>query len=658
MARAVTIGNGNLLVGLDGRGQVRDLYYPFVGEANHVSGASGNYVHRIGVFVDGHISWLDDPGWKVSVGSEEGTCIGSLFAENLELGISISSRDAVHNEQNIFLRHFTVHNHRSETRMVKLFLSQQFRIFESQRGDTGFYDPRVNAIIHYKGDTTILVNAMSGKQQFQEYNIGLFGIEGREGTYLDAVDGVLECNPIEHGSVDSVLGLSFQIAGQSSNDAYYWVVFGKSIAEVHMLDEHVLTEEPERLIASTEAYWHAWLEKEQTDLSLLSAELQTLYRRSLLVMRVHTDNRGGIIASSDTDMLHHGRDTYSYVWPRDAAVIAHAFDVAGYRDVSRRFFEFIAERLDPSGYLMHKYRSDGALGSSWHPWIINGEPRLPIQEDETATVVFMLWEHYERYHDVEFIESMYNKFIEPAAEFMCEYIESLTGLPQASFDLWEEKYGTSTYTAASVYGGLMAAAKFANTLGKDEASRTYQAVAQRMQRAIGDVLFDEQKGVFMKHVLHTSDGDLEFDRTLDTSSLYGLQLFRVFDSEDEKMERMCKAVLANLQVKGNSEGFVRYEGDAYYQQQDAGSPNPWVITTLWVARYYIEKAEKLKDLKYPLELLQWTASHANHGGLLAEQMHPDTRQQLSTSPLVWSHAEFVLAVRAYLDRVEAINEQK
>ena len=53
MARAVTLGNGNLLVGLDGRGQVRDLYFPYVGEANHVSGASGNFVHRIGVFVDG-----------------------------------------------------------------------------------------------------------------------------------------------------------------------------------------------------------------------------------------------------------------------------------------------------------------------------------------------------------------------------------------------------------------------------------------------------------------------------------------------------------------------------------------------------------------------------------------------------------------------------
>ena len=62
----------------------------------------------------------------------------------------------------------------------------------------------------------------------------------------------------------------------------------------------------------------------------------------------------------------------------------------------------------------------------------------------------------------------------------------------------------------------------------------------------------------------------------------------------------------------------------------------------------------MKDLKYPLEILNWTGSHANNGGMLAEQMHPNTREQLSTSPLVWSHAEFVLAVRAYLSKVEEL----
>ena len=39
---------------------------------------------------------------------------------------------------------------------------------------------------------------------------------------------------------------------------------------------------------------------------------------------------------------------------------------------------------------MHKYRPDKSLGSSWHPWVRNGKPELPIQEDETALVIYAL----------------------------------------------------------------------------------------------------------------------------------------------------------------------------------------------------------------------------------------------------------------------------
>lgn len=655
MARAVTIGNGSLLVGLDYRGQVRDLYYPHVGEANHVSGASGNFVHRIGVFVEDQIAWLDDAEWQITIGAESETSVGTMRAVHERLQVVLESRDAVHNEADVFLRNFTITNTAAESREIKLFLSQQFRIAESRRGDTAFFDPRVRAVVHYKGTTTFLINAMIDGVQFTEYNIGLFGIEGKEGTYKDAEDGVLEKNPIEHGSVDSVIALAANLPPGKTAEAYYWVVCGHTVAEVHTKDKYVIDETPERLIASTDAYWRAWLEKEPRDLSILPPALRTLFNRSLMTMRVHADNDGGIIASSDTDMLHHGRDTYSYVWPRDAAVIAGALDIAGYHDAARRFFTFIAKCLEPGGYLMHKYRSDGVLGSSWHPWIQQGKAKLPIQEDETAATIVAMWRYYETSRDLEFIESLYNPFIEPAAKFMCEYIEPTTGLPQASYDLWEEKYGTSTYTAAAVYAGLMAASRFAVILGKDDDARTYQAIAQRMQSAIASVLYSEELKMFVKHVRHTEDGDLEFDNTLDTSSFYGLIAFEVFDIDDPKIIAAAKTVEARLQVRSESKGYIRYENDGYYRMHDAETPNPWVITTLWMAQYYIKRATKLADLKQPLELLEWTASHATTGGVLAEQMHPTTRVHLSTAPLTWSHAEYVLAVDAYLKKVQELS---
>ncbi len=652
MARAITLGNGNMLVGLDYRGQVRDLYYPYVGQTNHVSGASGSYVHRIGVWVDGETSWLDDGEWVVTIGTDSDSVIGHVTAVNETRGVTLVTRDAVHNEHDVFLRHIVVHNDRDEEREIKVFFAQQFRIAESRRGDTALFDPRVSAIIHYKGRDTFLINAMINDVQFTEYNIGLFGIEGKEGTWHDAFDGVLEKNPIEHGSVDSIIALSHTYAPEASADIYYWVVCADSIPKAHTLDELVIDETPERLIVSTDAYWKAWLAKDNRDMSALPAELTKLYRQSLATIRVHTDNRGGIIASSDTDMLHHGRDTYSYVWPRDGAMIARVLDKVGYQDVAERFFEFASRCQEPGGYLMHKYLTDGSLGSSWHPWLQHGKPYLPIQEDETASILFALWEHYEISRDLEFVETHYNSFIEPAAKFISEYIEATTGLPQASFDLWEEKYGTSTYTAASVYGGLMAATRFAGLLGKDNDARTYQAIAQRLSTAIVTHLYKPELKMFVKQVFHTDDG-LVYDDTLDVSSFHGIVLFDVLPVDDERVKASLKTIEAKLVVNAESHGFVRYERDTYYTMQEAGSPNPWVITTLWVAQYYIAAATKAADLKTALGILEWTASHAGAGGTLAEQMHPHTREHKSAAPLIWSHAEFVMAVDAYLKKLES-----
>ena len=232
MARALTLGNGNMLVGMDYRGQVRDLYWPYVGQTNHVSGASGIFVHRIGVYASGVISWLDDEAWDITIGAVGDSVLGNFTAIHEGLGVTLSSCDAVHNEHDVFIRQFTVTNSSTEPQEIKLFLAQQFRIDESRRGDTAFYDPRVGAIIHYKGEDTFLINAMHNGKQFTDYTIGLFGIEGREGAYHDAHDGVLERNPIEHGSVDSVLGFTCELQAGLSADISYWISFKYSIMRV------------------------------------------------------------------------------------------------------------------------------------------------------------------------------------------------------------------------------------------------------------------------------------------------------------------------------------------------------------------------------------------------------------------------------------------
>lgn len=650
MARAVTIGNGSLLVGLDHRGQVRDFYFPHVGHANHVSGASGSYTHRIGVWVEGVLRWLSHSSWNITVDCSEATSGSSFCAYNSELGVRLRIVDVVHNEQNIFLRKIVVTNERDSERDIRVFFGQEFRISESRRGDTAYYDPRVGAVIHYKGHDAFLINAYVDGVQFKDYSIGLFAIEGKRGTYADAEDGVLSQNPIEHGSVDSVIGVSLQGKKKKNTTLYYWIAVGTSISEACKANEYILEETPERLLTSAERYWHAWLEKEFRNLSKINTELQTLYRRSLYIMRVHADNGGGIIASSDTDILNQGRDTYTYVWPRDAAIIANALDRAGYVDTTQRFFSFIAERIEDEGYLMHKYRVDGVLGSSWHPWVHDGVSRLPIQEDETAIVLFMLLKHYQSAKDLEFIEALYNPFIEPSADFMCGYVEAETHLPQSSYDLWEEKYGTSTYTVAAVYGALNAAAEISALLGKRENAQKYRNRAFLLKQALITHLYSVEQKMFVKLVRHEGDR-LAYDTTIDMSSFHGIIRFGVLDPFDKRVQNAYAVVKERLQVPGEFGGYMRYEGDGYYRTSVSAPPNAWCITTLWMAQYYIASARTKDDLKKAYALLMWVYDRAAESGILPEQIHPHTGEHLSTSPLVWSHAEYVITVDEYLKKL-------
>src|SRR5205085_12018676 len=177
---------------------------------------------------------------------------------------------------------------------------------------------------------------------------------------------------------------------------------------------------------TTKDFWYAWVNRQNFTFYGLDAEIVSLFKKSLFILRAHVDNNGSILASGDSDMLQHGRDTYSYMWPRDGAFSAIALDKAGDLNVARRFFEFCNDVITEEGYLMHKYRPDKSLGSSWHPWIRDGKMELPIQEDETALVIYALWKHYEITKDLEFIEAVYNTLIERAAHFMCSYVDEKT----------------------------------------------------------------------------------------------------------------------------------------------------------------------------------------------------------------------------------------
>src|SRR5690606_32599661 len=225
-------------------------------------------------------------------------------------------------------------------------------------------------------------------KSFTEFSTGILGLEGREGTFKDSEDGQLVGNAIEHGQVDSVMGITLTINSKASEKIFYWVIAAKSVTDAIKLNEYVYNRDPNEIIESTKNYWKAWVHNQNFSFYGLSDAIINLFNKSLVQIRTHVSKNGAIIASGDSDLLKHGRDTYSYVWPRDAAFSVLALAKAGDFNASKRFFDFCNHTITPEGYFMHKYLPDYSLGSSWHPWVQNGKKQIPIQEDETALVIY------------------------------------------------------------------------------------------------------------------------------------------------------------------------------------------------------------------------------------------------------------------------------
>lgn len=652
MARPLVFGNGMILVCLDKNAQVRDFYFPYVGSENHIGRRD---VHKIGVWVDGRISWFSDDEWIIDVRYKEDTMTSDIVARNESMRLSVNFADVVYNEKNIFLRSITVNNHAEEDREIKLFFNQQFEISQTYYADTAYYNPALHALVHYKGRRVFLVSARDENGEFfTEYSTGLFNIEGKEGTWRDAEDGKLSKNPIEHGEVDSTMGLVIKVKANSSRKVYYWICVGETLGEAERLQGHLLYKTEDHVIESTSKFWHAWVNNFDINFENLSDEVRDLFKRSLIVIRTHCDNRGGIIASGDSAQFQYGRDTYSYVWPRDGVFISLSMDKAGYSEVSERFYRFCNSVMAQGGYMLHKYQPDMSLGSSWHPWTQEGESQLAIQEDETALLLYGLWEHYSLNKNLESVENFYNPFIKKAAEFIKSYRDKKTGLPHSSYDLWEENYAISTFTAASVYGALVSASKFAEILGKDDEKDRFLRTAEEIKESIIKYLYDEERGVFLKSVKIEGDNIIP-NPIIDASSFYGCFRFGVLPVEDERLEKAFDLTKKALSESIPIGGVARYENDRYHAPVDGYKNvpgNPWFVTTLWFIQYKIAKAKSEEDLNFIIEELMWSVKNSFPTGVLSEQLNPYTGEPLSVAPLVWSHAEFVLTVVEYLEKLK------
>lgn len=631
MGRPVVLSNNQLFVGLDENGLVHDFYYPYVGLENLTNARSTQ--HKIGVWADGKFKWTDDGSWEVSVNFESEALISHITLSSKELEISLLLQDYVDESNNALIRHISITNDADHERNVRLFMHQVFQISHAGRADTAIYEPDGNYILDYKGRYSLLIaGKFDDGEQFDQYAVGNYGIEGKAGTYLDAEDGELSGNAVEHGGVDSVIRFSRSIRSKASVVVDYWVIAASSQTDAQNVHIQYNGLDMEKHMAKVRQGWHTWLTK--TGISIPSFDKEEL-EKSLLIIKAHCDARGSVLASGDSSIFNFGRDYYCYCWPRDASYALWPMIRLGHFEEAKIFFDFARDTMHKDGYLMHKYQPDRAIGSTWHPLVHGRSRELAIQEDETASVVFMIGEYFEASKDVTFVENIYHTFIVPCANFMCQFIDEETGLPHASYDLWEEKFLTSTYTVSTVIAALEASAKLAEAADQPADAIKWQKTSDGIKSNL-DKLYGPDK-YFIKGFLLKEDGTLDYDNTLDISNLYGPYMYAGLDLDDPRLKSTAEAIEQRITNVTPSGGVLRYEKDYYFLSKQQYLGNPWIVSSLWLAQYFATtgQLDKAKDL------LNWALARQLPSGALSEQFDPETGTSLGVTPLVWSHAEMV-----------------
>jgi len=647
MPRDIPIGNGRMLVTFDEQYRVRDIFFPRVGMPNHTDG----HVQRFGVWADGAFAWIEDEGWERELRYKPDTMVTEVHLRHKGLGLELHCNDAVHFNHTILFRHVLVTDLLDRPRSVRLFFHHDLSVNGSPVGDTVNYDPTCAGLVHYKDDTYFLINGCDDRKcGIDHWATGAKRIGRAEGTWRDAEDGHLSHNPIAQGSVDSTVGFDLFLKPRGTAHVVYWMIAGQSHEEVSRHNALIWKRTARTMMERTEAFWRLWACKEPIDFSPLPEPIRDLYIRSELILRTQIDNGGAIIAANDSDITHFAGDTYSYMWPRDGALVTHALTLAGQGELSRNFFRFCANVIEPKGYFLHKYNPSGTLASSWHPWTIDGERVHPIQQDETALVLWALRRHFLVFRDVEFVKGIYGHLVLNPANWMLEHRDH-NGLPLPSWDLWEERRGIHTFTVAATIGALQAAADFAQDMGAMDLFAQFTEGADRMRGAMMRHLWVEDQQRFARMATPMDDGTYRLDMTADSAN-YAVFAFDALPPDHPAVIAEMKALRERLSVKTSVGGMARYEHDYYHQVEHDDITNvpgnPWVICTLWHAQHTIAKAATLEELEGALDELHWVHERALPSGVLAEQFHPYTAEPISVSPLTWSHATVMTTVMQYL----------
>ena len=385
-------------------------------------------------------------------------------------------------------------------------------------------------------------------------------------------------------------------------------------------------------------YWKKYL-REHNGLQLNLAEtpknrkIREIYERTILLYSLLVNNEtGGISAAVEIDEELKKCGGYDYCWPRDAVFITYAMDILKMKKEVEKFYKtFCKNTQSRNGMWEQRFYTDGRLAPCWG-----------YQIDETASVIFGVYNHYQITEDKKFLKDNL-KMCEKALTFLKKYIldilEEKNKIP-VSYDLWEMHEGTNLYSIASIFASFTSMIKIYEELKEEfTKNRVKQENVNKEKEELRELnvkirefvltkFYDESKKSFVRN--------LEDKRT-DISIIGAVTPFELFTATEKKIQNTVERI--NMTLRTYTGGYKRFEEDHY------NGGKPWVIATLWMANYYIE----IGETKKAKECFDFVVKTSSMHGFLAEQINNETMTADWVIGLGWSHAMFVMVLKKMIE---------
>jgi glucoamylase len=598
------IGNSQMLATIGKNGELRYLFWPTIDFPQHVlSSLPGIFYSNKNT---SEFGWLTDFPWKQKQEYIDNTNILTTLFENSEADLSVTATDFVLPDAGVLIRHFLFQNTGINDVFLRFFYYNDLAISESNIDDVAYYSDKHDALIHYKRSFYFLCGSTEKSSGHQ------CGVHGEDSdAFSDVYDSKLSGGSLVlydgTRAVNSCLSWDIgKLQSREVKNLAIFIVMGLNEKEVLKVLEENRQTNLETLLKRTKNFWEKWLNNFKRDFK--DEKLSRMVKRSLLALKLLTDkNHGGIVAAPCME------PEYRFCWPRDAIYVAYALDRCGFHEETEKFYKWCKRAQEKEGGLYQRYYIEARIrGPCWSSQI-----------DEVATVIWGIGKHFDLTGNHGFIKSMWST-IQKAANFICDSMNPNTNLVE-SVGLWEEKFGSHTYSNAAVYSALKTSARIAKIMDESNLFEKWNIASEKIKSALLKLTWDSRMNRFIK-TFNPKDESLDV-------SLLGLTFpFEVLPAQDERMKKTALAIeeAFNYEVGG----IGRYPRDMYY------GGNPWILATLWLALYY----EKLKDVNKMEQLTKWAIDHVTALDLLSEQVDKSTGAPISAVPLAWSHAFFILAI--------------